>query len=306
METEIKIKRNIKDSVFSHLFRDPKYLLQLYKALHPEDTEAIEKDIQNVTIKNVLTDNLYNDLGFMIREKLIILVEAQSTWSDNIMIRALLYAAQSYHEYIRKKSYNLYGSKKIEIPKPELYVIYTGDKKIDNKVLSMKDTFFGGEDCAIEVKVNVICDDSTDNIIGQYVTFCKIYGEQLKQHKDPDKAIKETIRICKDKDVLKEYLSEREKEVVSIMMELFDDDYIMDAFLKSERNEAEQKGIQKGIQKGRQEGIQEGIQKGIAATIEMCREFGISFIDTVKKIADKFGLTEEGSRAEVEKYWYST
>jgi hypothetical protein len=37
----------------------------------------------------------------------------------------------------------------------------------------------------------------------------------------------------------------------------------------------------------------------------MCREFGISFVDTVKKIADKFGLTEEGSRAEVEKYWYS-
>jgi predicted transposase YdaD len=78
------------------------------------------------------------------------------------------------------------------------------------------------------------------------------------------------------------------------MMELFDDDYIMDAFLKSERNEAEQKG--------RQEGMQAGMQKGI---IETYKEVGLSFIDTVKKIAEKFGLTEESSRAEVEKYWYS-
>jgi flagellar biosynthesis/type III secretory pathway protein FliH len=85
-------------------------------------------------------------------------------------------------------------------------------------------------------------------------------------------------------------IDEREKEVVNIMMELFDDDYIMDAFLKSERNEA------------KNEGIQEGMQKGM---IETCKEFGLSFLDTVKKIADKFGLTEEGSRAEVEKYWYS-
>ena len=37
------------------------------------------------------------------------------------------------------------------------------------------------------------------------------------------KAVTETIRICKDRNVLKEYLLEREKEVVTIMMSLFDD-----------------------------------------------------------------------------------
>ncbi len=30
-------KRKIKDSVFTNLFQDKKYLLRLYKALHPED-----------------------------------------------------------------------------------------------------------------------------------------------------------------------------------------------------------------------------------------------------------------------------
>ena len=52
-------KRTIKDSVFSDLFGDKRYLLQLYQALHPEDTEATEDDLTDVTIQNVLKDDLY-------------------------------------------------------------------------------------------------------------------------------------------------------------------------------------------------------------------------------------------------------
>jgi hypothetical protein len=42
-------KYTAKDSVFTSLFREPKYLLQLYQALHPEDHEATEDSIKNVT-----------------------------------------------------------------------------------------------------------------------------------------------------------------------------------------------------------------------------------------------------------------
>lgn len=55
------MKWTIKDSVFTDLFQDKKYLLQLYKALHPEDTDVTEDDLNDITIKNVLTDNIYND-----------------------------------------------------------------------------------------------------------------------------------------------------------------------------------------------------------------------------------------------------
>nr|WP_305115271.1 hypothetical protein [uncultured Acetatifactor sp.] len=55
------MKRTIKDSVFTNLFQDKKYLLQLYKALHPEDTDTTEDKLTDITIKNVLTDNIYND-----------------------------------------------------------------------------------------------------------------------------------------------------------------------------------------------------------------------------------------------------
>ena len=39
-------------------------------------------------------------------------------------------------------------------------------------------------------------------------------------------AVKETIRICKDRNILKQYLSSKEVEVVTIMMSLFDDEQI--------------------------------------------------------------------------------
>ncbi len=54
------------------------------------------------------------------------------------------------------------------------------------------------------------------------------------------KAVTETIRICKDRNVLSEYLLEIEKEVVTIMISLFDEEQIMKSFIKSERYDAAQ------------------------------------------------------------------
>ena len=59
---------------------------------------------------------------------MLLLLEAQASWTVNILIRILLYLAQSYHEYFERTSQSLYKSKKVKMPKPELYVIYTGNK----------------------------------------------------------------------------------------------------------------------------------------------------------------------------------
>ncbi len=55
-------KRKMQDSVFTNLFQDKKYLLQLYKALHPEDEDVTEEEIEDVTIKHVLVDADYKFL----------------------------------------------------------------------------------------------------------------------------------------------------------------------------------------------------------------------------------------------------
>ena len=212
----------------------------LYKALHPEDINATEDDIKDVTLKHILVDADYNDLGFSVGDKLVVLVESQSTWSLNIIIRALLYLVQTYHEYFKRTEQNLYSSKPVDMPKPELYVIFIGERqKNPPDIISLSKDFFHGERIAIDAEVRVIYQEDEDNIIGQYIIFCKVYSEQLKKYGRTIQAILETIRICKDKNVLKEYLKEKEQEVVDIMMTLFSDEYVLGVYAKEiKSNEA--------------------------------------------------------------------
>ena len=199
-------KRRIKDSVFTDLFQDKKYLLQLYQTLHPEDKEVTENQLEDITIKHVMVDGDYNDLGFSVGNRLMVLVESQSTWSYNIIIRALMYLVQTYHDYFQRTGQNLYSSKRVIMPRPELYVIFTGDRKIIPDTISLSKDFFEGENIAIEAEVKVLYQESED-IIGQYIIFSKVYNEQRKKYGRTEDAIKETIRICKDRNVLKESIS---------------------------------------------------------------------------------------------------
>ena len=248
---EVMAKRTAKNSVFLDLFHNKKYLLKLYQALHPEDNTATEDSLTDVTIENVLTDNLYNDLGFIVNNKLMILIEAQSTWTMNILVRVLLYLAQSYHEYFQRTSQNYYKSRKVKMPKPELYVIFTGNKGRKPDKIFLSKEFFNGEDIDIEIKAKVIYESDKDDIINQYIIFCKVFNEQTKQHGMTRKAVAETIRICKDRNVLREYLHNREKEVVTIMMSLFDEEQIMKSFIKSERHDEARETAERLIKKGK-------------------------------------------------------
>ena len=230
-------KRTAKNSVFLDLFQDKKNLLKLYKTLHPEDTDATEDSLDIVTIDNVLTDNLYNDLGIMVgNNRLLLLLEAQASWTVNILIRILLYLAQSYHEYFERTSQSLYKSKKVTMPKPELYIIYTGNKGRKPDTISLSKEFFDGADIDINVRAKVIYESDTEDIINQYIIFCKVFDEQRKLYGMTEQTVKETIRICKDRNVLKEYLIKREVEVVTIMMSLFNDEQIMKTYWKDMEN----------------------------------------------------------------------
>ncbi len=244
-------KRTAKNSVFLDLFQNKRYLLKLYQTLHPEDSTATEDSLTDVTIENVLTDNLYNDLGFIVNNKLLILIEAQSTWTMNILVRILLYLAQSYHEYFQRTRQNYYKSKKVKMPKPELYVIFTGNKGRKPDIISLSEEFFDSADIDIEIKAKVLYESDTDDIINQYIIFCKVFDEQTKQHGMTQKAVMETLRICKDRNVLREYLLDREKEVVTIMMSLFDEEQIMKMYANDIEKETERKTAERMIKKGK-------------------------------------------------------
>ena len=237
------IKRNAKDTVFRDLFSNKKYLLQLYLALHPEDTNITENDLDIVTLESIFMNGVYNDLGFLVRKNhLVILVEAQSTWSPNIVIRSLIYLMATYQEYFNNNNIQLYSSVKARMPKPELYVIYTGEKGSHPDTLSLKDEFFLTEDCCIDARVKVICLKDNDDIINQYIGFCRVFNQQIHRYGRTLKAAKEIIRICRDSNLLKDYLGERELEVEGIMLTLFNQAQVWDVEKRCLMEEGEKKG----------------------------------------------------------------
>ncbi len=135
----------------------------------------------------------------------------------------------------------LYKSKKVKMPKPELYVIYTGNKGRKPDIISLSKEFFDGADIDIEIKARVIYESDKDNIINEYIVFCKVFNEQAKVYGMTKQAVTETIRICKDRNILRQYLSSKEVEVVTIMMSLFDDEQIMRTYEKDIKRETERR-----------------------------------------------------------------
>lgn len=274
------VKHNCKDSVFEDLFSDPHYLFQMYKTLHPEDTTSNENDIADVTIRNAMTNDQYNDLGFRIGNRLLVLIEAQSTWTVNIVIRILMYLMTTYNRYFTENKIDLYSSVKVEIPKPELYVVYTGTHKNLPEYLTLQDDFFGGEDISVNARVKVISSSGSDDIINQYIIFTQVLDEQVKIHGREIIAVEETIRICKDRNVLKEYLESREKEVISIMEALYNEQEVMDRYIASREKESE-----------------------IKATVKAYHRFGRNISEAIEDIIAQFGLSETSAEAKAKQYW---
>ncbi len=122
------------------------------------------------------------------------------------------------------------------MPKPELYIIYTGNRGRKPNTIVLSKEFFDGADIDIEVKAKVIYESETEDIINQYIIFCKVFDEQRKLYGMTEQTVRETIRICKDRNVLKEYLMNREMEVVTIMMSLFNDEQIIKTYWKDMEN----------------------------------------------------------------------
>lgn len=247
-------KRTIKDSVFGDLFSDKKYLLMLYQALHPEDKTATVDDLNYVTLENVLVNDLYNDLGMLVGDKLMILVEAQSTWSPNIAVRGFLYLAKTYQDYLTAthQKGDLYSEKKVKLPKPELYVLYTGGRRMEKKSISLSKDFFCEEEVALDVNVKLLTDGVQGDIISQYVAFTKVIDEQVKLCGRTEKAIRSAIQICKERDILKEYLISREKEVINIMIQLYSQEEVYLDHVASERRDAAEQATKKARQEAEQ------------------------------------------------------
>lgn len=124
-------------------------------------------------------------------------------------------------------------------------MVFTGQRDDNPETISLKECFFGGEECCVDVTAKVICESEQGDILNQYITFSRIFDEQQVLYPgDREKIVMETIRICKDKNVLNDYLAR--EEAAAIIFTIADQAEAMKEALEMERAEGEIAGITKG------------------------------------------------------------
>ncbi len=239
------VKRNVKSSVFTHLFSISKYKKELYLSLHPKEKDIEDKEIKTWTLSSIFTNIQINDLGLLVRDTLLVLVEAQSTWTLNILPRMLEYLAESYNRYVIETNQNIYGTKKVRLPKAELYVLYTGSKQIKDREISFKKEFFN-DNSPIEIRAKVISLKNSSKIVKEYIRFSKVLDNKNKLYNYTKKSINETIKYCITHNILKEYLKENKKEVYNMMTSVYDQDTAIEMCMREQYAEGRAEGKAEG------------------------------------------------------------
>ena len=241
-----------------------------------------------MTLENILTVGQYNDLGLLVRDRLLLLTEAQSTFTENIAPRLLMYVANSYREYVDGHNLDLYGSKPLKLPRPELYVVYTGARQKVPDTVHLSDLYEGAGD--VDLCVHVIRRTGTGNILDQYVRFCEIVDEKRRQYGTNEKAIEEMLKQCRGEGILVPFLASREKEVRDIMVTLFDEERIREIHDYNMKAEGRAEGKAEGRAEGRAEGKAEGTEQTLLSSIKsLVKTLGL----TIEQAMDALSIPSE-------------
>ena len=292
-----RVKWTVRDSVFSFLFRQPEYLRELYLALHPEDIGVREEDIRIMTLENVLTNGEHNDLGFLVRDALIILVEAQTTFSLNLALRLLLYLAETYRRLADERGWDVYSSRALKIPLPELAVIYAGEGGNIPSSIRISDIY----DCpkervkagVLDAEIKIFRFRGKRDIIDQYVRFCEITTQKEKLFGRSQEAIDAIFHVCLEEGILAPFLRSREKEVRDIMTSLFDETRIQELHDKSVREEGREEGRTEGRAEGREAGKADIIAEMLRdnASMSLIEKYTRTPAEKIAEIARSIGVS---------------
>ena len=157
-------------------------------------------------------------------DRLIVLIEHQSSINNNMPLRMLRYLSAEYDMIVDKK--NLYKQKRIMIPAPEFIVLYNGDKKFpDYKELKLSDSFRSKTpDLYLELAVRVYNINKGHNtdiavkspVLSGYEEFIAEIKKNLKSM-ELREAIKLAVKTCISKNILVSFLERHSSEVENMI-----------------------------------------------------------------------------------------
>ena len=79
----------------------------------------------------------------------------------------------------------------------------------------------------------------------------RMYNKKYFRETKQDIYNSKKLRICKDRNVLKEYLERKEQEVVDMLMELYDQEEVMRSYMESEKYDAAKEIAQRLLKMGK-------------------------------------------------------
>jgi len=251
--------REYKDSVFTMLFSIKKNSLELYNAI--ENTNyGSDTDIKITTLSNVLVKGPKNDISFVLGDKILVLIEHQSTINNNIALRLLIYIARVYERIVDRN--DRYRKEKISIPKPEFIVLYNGTEDMpEQQELRLSEMFKDlnvGEAPKLELAVKVYNINRGYNeefmkrsaVLKDYSIFVYLMKEYVKSMGLGD-AILKAIDDCIRRNVLKDFLESHKHEVYNMLL----GDWNWDDALAVRYEEGVGKGFAKGVAIGETKGL---------------------------------------------------
>ena len=221
--------KNNKNSAFTLLFREPGKALGLYNALTGSEIPA-SAPIEDVTLEDALYKDLENSLAFIVDGRLVILIENQSTVHANLPMLLLVYISYVYEKHLGKEA--IYRTKLIKIPRPEVYVLYSGRADYpESKILRFSDSFDAfdePDECDgkrpggfVEMSVNVLnvnpgFNDSIMRKCSDLDGYSKLVGK-VRDFQDSgqrvDAAIASAIDYCLAHGILEEFLGKHSSEI---------------------------------------------------------------------------------------------
>lgn len=285
--------RFIKDNVFRLLMDDEDALLSLFNAL--EGTKYTQREAIHInTLKGPIFNRRLNDLSYSVEHWYLSLVEHQSTWTENIPVRMLIYLGRVYEQILdMAKTYRV---SVYRIPLPRLYMLYNGPEDFPKEVpLRLSDAFWeamgvpGEMTPSLELVVKAININPKAGhpmlekcpVLKEYSLFIERIQGKLSAGKDRDTAVKEAIRECVRENILREFLTRHGKEVFNMLFDEITYEDIMRVRIEEAEELATERGMKRGMEKGRKKGMEEGMKQGIEQGLER----GIE--ETTRKIALK-------------------
>ena len=247
--------RKYKDSVFVDLFSEDEKakenFLSLYNALHNTNLQ-LSCPVENIRLDNVMYMNIINDVSCLVDNKIIVLAEHQSTVNENMPLRFLEYIARIYEKL--QAPTDRYLSKLSKIPAPEFYVFYNGlEDYPETTTLKLSEAFMTKPEYApLELTVQVL-NINTDKA-NKVLAACKpleeysLFVEEVRKQTKLDSAngFTNAVKICIEKEILKEYLQRKSREVINMLVAEYD----YDTDIAVQREEAGRIAFAQGISQG--------------------------------------------------------